>query len=104
MIGCMALVLALVLMIISFWQRRVWLFLLCGMSWFILGAYGFIYRAEGDLFLYIGWIGVAGAVVTFMAPLWLRPRREPAPLEPTRRQLYEERVDKELESVRRKEL
>ena len=103
MISIMAICLSLGLMVIAFWQKKVWLYLFDGIAWLLLGAYGFLYRAEGDLFLYFGWIGIAGAVVMFMAPLWLRARREPAPLEPSRRQMYEDRLERELDSVRKKD-
>lgn len=103
MIGWMAVTLALGLMVIAFWQKRIWLCLFDGIAWLMLGAYGFLYRAEGDLFLYFGWMGVGGAIVMFMATFWMRPRREAAPLEPSRRQLYEERLERELKGVRKDE-
>ena len=103
MIGWMAVTLALGLMVIAFWQKRLWLCVFDGIAWLLLGAYGFIYRAEGELFLYFGWMGVAGALVMFMSVIWLRPKREPAPLEPSRRQLYEDRLERELDGVRKKD-
>jgi hypothetical protein len=69
--------LALGLMVIAFWQRKTWIFLLSGMSWIGFGAYGLMNGSTGDLIWYFGWLGIAAGLVMFTAPTWLREKDEP---------------------------
>lgn len=69
--------LALGLMVIAFWQRKTWVFLLSGMSWIGFGAYGLINGSTGDVIWYFGWLGIAAGLIMFTAPTWLRDKFDP---------------------------
>lgn len=81
---------------LSFWQRKYWLFLACGITWFGLGMYGLVIRdtSTGDILWIIGWVGVALSIVCFLSWIWLRERIEPPSV-----LTEEESYDKELEDI-----
>ena len=91
------------LFFVSFWQKKLWIFITAGITWTVFGIFSMNTYAYGTVQFYFGVVCVFFAIVLFMAPLWLRARREPAPLEPSRRQLYEERIERELKSVKKKD-
>lgn len=91
------------LFFVSFWQKKLWIFITAGITWTVFGIFSMNTYAYGTVQFYFGVVCVFFAIILFMAPLWLRARREPAPLEPSRRQLYEERIERELKSVKKKE-
>jgi len=93
-------ILALGLTVIGFWQRKVWIFLLAGGAWFGFAAFGLWIQdtATGDLLWILGWIGVGAALLTLMAPLWLREREEA----PAQLMTPADTYDEELTEMRRK--
>lgn len=68
--------LSLGLLVISFWQKRIWLFISGGIAWFSLGMYGVIKGDSGEVLWIIGILGVMVAFVCFLAPLGMRIRTE----------------------------
>lgn len=94
---------AVVMLIIALWQKKLWLYMTDALFWVILAIFEMNTYVFESVQWYFGLACVFVGIVLFMAPLWARAKREPAPLEPSRRQLYEERLDRELKSVKRKE-
>jgi hypothetical protein len=91
------------LFIVSFWQKKLWIFISAGLVWTSFGIFSMSTYAYGDVKWYFGLACIFFAMILYMAPIWLRPKKEPAPLEPSKRQLYEERLDREIKSVKKKE-
>jgi Mg2+/citrate symporter len=94
---------AVVMLIVALWQKKLWLYMTDALFWTILGIFDMNTYAYGEVEWYFGLACVFVGIILFMSPLWARAKREPAPLEPSRRQLYEERLDRELKSVKKKE-
>lgn len=94
---------AVIMLIIALWQKKIWLYMADALFWVILGIFDMSTYTLHTVEWYFGLACVFVSIVMFMAPLWARAKREPAPLEPSRRQEYEDRLDRELESVRRKD-
>lgn len=97
------------LFVLSFWQKKTWLFLAAGITWFSLGMYGTVIRdtSAGDILWIVGVIGFALMLISFLAPFWLRERYE-APEEIAEDIAYErelaEMVDKARATRQRKRL
>lgn len=81
----------------GFWQRKTWLFILAGLAWFGLGAYGLFLQetATGDLLWILGWFGIVAAVIMFIIPIQLKEK-----VELKEELLPSEVYDKELHEVR----
>ena len=94
--------LSVVLLIVLLWRRMWWLALTDGMMWVLFGIWEMTEYAYGEVMWYAGLFFIFVAMIVFMSVWWMRPRREPGPLEPSRRQQYEERLDRELNSVKKK--
>lgn len=89
-----AMFLALGLTIVSFWQRKTWIFFLAGMGWIGFAANGLLNGNSGEVIWYLGWLGVAAGLVMFTAPTWLLEKHEP---------LAEEDYEETLEKIYMKE-
>ena len=94
--------LAICLLVILLWQRKWWLAIADGMMWVFFGVYNMTEYVRGDVMWFAGLFSVFIGIIVFMSVWWMRPRHEPGPLEPSKRQVYEERLERELAPYRKK--
>lgn len=95
-------VLALGLLTTSFWQRKLWLFLATGLTWFGLGMYGLVIQDTdvGDILWIVGMVGIAMMLLSFLAPFWLRERYE-APEAISEEEAYEKELGEMVDKARK---
>ena len=94
---------AVIMLIVALWQKKLWLYMADGLFWVILGIFDMSTYDYHSVEWFFGLACAFVSIVLFMAPLWARPKREAGPTEPSRRQLYEDRLERELDGVKKKD-
>lgn len=71
---------AVFLTVLAFWQKKMWLFVLAGLVWWIMGIFSMIYYTAYTLGWSLGFAYLAIGLVCMLATMWLHEKRD-APLE-----------------------
>lgn len=78
--------------VISFWQKKTWVFYIAGTLWLVLGIFSMVLNTTADMFWYFGFVYLAIGLICVMAGVWFRDKPEPE--EDGRRIRYEKRQEK----------
>jgi hypothetical protein len=77
---CIAIFIAALLFIISFWQKKMWIFIVDAVVWIGLAIFGFTNSSAYTVGWLCAWIYLMLGVVCTTSTLWLHEKRD-APLE-----------------------
>lgn len=89
--------LAVSMMVLGFWQRKTFLFILAGLAWVGLAMYGLWIQdtSAGDVLWILGWFGLGAAIIMFIVAIQLKEKVELVEKLPP-----SEAYDKELHTIR----
>ena len=74
---------------LSFWQKKMWLFVLAGIFWWILGIFSMVYNDTYSLGWALGFVYLAIGLACMLATMWLHEKRD-APMESPQDQGFRE--------------
>jgi hypothetical protein len=67
---------ALGLLAIAFWQKKLWVFLASGLAWIGLGIFGLIKSPTNSIEYFFGWAFIALSLMCFTSLFWLKEKDE----------------------------